>query len=142
MKIPSQYIRRRLKELLHNQITYEGSAVPVYENDGVDGMPVQILIADYSDTSASTWDYFGGNARQVIEVMSFQPTAMRKIVDDVGSVLTAIMQPDTKTDTLSGDEFQVHILGRPDITYLTENSGRGNKIVRLILTYRLRVIER
>jgi hypothetical protein len=134
---PAPHIRRKLFELLNNQINYNGQAVPVYEGEGSNAVPIQILIADYTDVDESNKYNFGGRCDQIVEVVSDQPKAFRKSVDDVGEMVMRVVQPTVKSDLLSSDDFSVMIVGRPSLRHLTEEGENGSKIVRLIMRYSL-----
>lgn len=139
---PAPYIRQTIFTLLNGNVSYNGSAVPVYEGEGKNSDKVQIIIGEFNTADASNHTTFNSNARQVLEVVSFQTTITRKAVDTIGEGITTALQPQRHSDTLSGSEFQVMVKGGPSINYLTEDSGSGSKIVRLILGYDLTIIQR
>ena len=133
--IVTQYLRQKIYSLLNGSVTVNSSTVPVYENEGVDTAPIQIVIGDYSDADTGTTRNFGSQAQQVIQIISMQPTAARKRVDEVGAQVFSILNPTPTSNTLSGTDFDVNIQGAPAITHLTEDMASGNKAVRLILSY-------
>lgn len=134
---PAPYLREKIFALLNNAVSYNSSNVPVYENEGKEGLPVQIIIGDYSDASAGTKQNFGSQARQVIQIISEQATSARKTVDIIGEQVMSIISPTPQGDALDGPDFDVCIQGKPSIGHITEDSGSKSKIVRLIISYDL-----
>lgn len=132
---PAPYLREKIFTLLNGNVTYLGDPIPVYENEGVN-TERQIIIGDYSDDSRGSKDAFGATASQVIEVVSEQHDAVRKHVDAIGDLVNNILMPDPGSNTLSGADFLI-VMKRPSINHITEGSGSGKRIVRLILRYNL-----
>jgi hypothetical protein len=140
---PAPYLRQTIFSLLNGNVTYNGDVIPVYETEGKESDSIQIIIADYSDANAGNKQKFGSRARQVLEVVSEQPKATKKTVDEVGNLITAIIQSDPQAaDTLSGSTFDINILGKPSINHIVENSGSASKLVRLILSYDLLIVQK
>lgn len=137
MKHPAPYLRRTLVALLNGNVAYNSSAIPVYDTEG-DDVPLKIILGNYADADRSNDQGFGATATQVIEVVSVQNTAAKKTVDEVGEQVMNIIHPQVATTTLDGADFNI-IVSRPSINYITENAGSGVKIVRLILTYNLKI---
>lgn len=137
MKNPAPYLRRTLFALLNGNVTYDSNVIPVYENDEDHDDALQIVIGEYSDADMSNKDNFQARGSQVLEVVSFQTTGAKKVVDAVGELVMDEIHPTTKSDTLSGVDFQVMIQGKPSQNHLIEDSGNGIKIVRLILRFNL-----
>jgi hypothetical protein len=137
MKIPSSYIRKTIFALLNNNVSYESQTVPVYESQAEPGGRA-IVIGEYSDADTSNKHGFGADATQVIEVVAVQSTAIREHVDAIGELVNNLIKPTTQTFALDGTDFSI-IVGRPSINHLIEGSGTGNKIVRLILRYSLKI---
>lgn len=134
---PAPYLREKIFALLNNAVSYASANVPVYEGEGKRSDKVQIIIGDYSDASAGTKQNFGSQSRQVIQIISEQPTVTRKTVDLIGEQVMQIISANPQEDALDGADFDVNIQGKPDISHLTEDAGSGAKIVRLILSYNL-----
>lgn len=139
---PAPYVRQQLFSLLNNAVAYNGENVPVYETEGKDTDKVQIIIGEFTTSDASNHTTFNSRARQVIQVISRQPKAMRTIVDEIGNAVTTTIQPDRHTDTMSGVDFQVLVAGGPSVSHLTEDGAAGLKIMRLILGYDMTIIQR
>jgi hypothetical protein len=118
-------------------VSYNSANVPVYEGEGKNNDPVQIIIGDFSSTPAGNQRTFGSQARQVIQVVSQQATIKRKPVDVIGEQVMSLISPTPTGDALDGDDFNVNIIGMPSINHITEDSASGSKIVRLILSYDL-----
>jgi hypothetical protein len=137
MKHPAPYIRRKLFALLHGNVSYNGSAVPVYDTEG-DHVPLKIILGAYADASSPNKQGFSATASQVIEVVSEQPTAAKKVVDEVGELVMNVIKNQPGDFNLDGEDFSI-IVQRPSINHLTENASEGRKIVRLILTYNLNI---
>lgn len=140
MKNPASHIRQKFGTLLDG-ITYDdgdgfNDTVPVVASEGLDSK-YQIFIGDYSDADRSNKHNFGANASQVIEVICEQDTAAKKHVDAIGELVMNAIHPTTQSNTLSGTDFMISVVGRPSINHIIENSGSGTKIVRLILRYNL-----
>lgn len=134
---PAQYLRKKLFELLHTNIVYDGNQIPVYEGEGDSTKAIQILIADYSDADSSNKTNFGSNASQVIEIVSEQAKGFRKTVDEIGELVMQQIHGAPNENKLSGEAFTVMVVGRPSIRHIVEESGSGSKLVRLILRYNL-----
>jgi hypothetical protein len=111
-----------------------------YENEG-EVLPRQIIIGEYSDADRSNKNDFGSNSTQVIEVVCEQNDAVRKYADEIGELVSNLIHPNTTSALLNGSDFSVMVVGKPSINYITENSGSGTKIVRLILRYSLLINE-
>jgi hypothetical protein len=146
MKNPAPHIRKAIYAALLGNTTYndgEGynTTVPVYENQGTEEQ-YQILIGEYSDADRSTKNNFGATGRQVIEIVSERQDSVRKHVDAIGDIVMSVLKPTIRdTEVLSDSEFQIMIKGKPDLRHLTEDSGEGSKIVRLLITMNLLTTE-
>jgi hypothetical protein len=146
MKIITRYLRPKLYTLLSGNVSFNDSKgynqiVDVYENEGVFGLRYQILIRDYSDADRSNKHEFGSNASQLIEIVAEQNDAVRKYVDIIGELVTNLIHPTVGSNLLSNTDFSILVQGRPSMNYLTEDSGSGTKIVRLLLRYNLLINE-
>jgi hypothetical protein len=141
MKNPAPYMQKKLFDLLSGNVSYEAATVPVFSNDEMHDEPLQVVIAEYSDTDASNKHTFQGSGSQVIEVVALEKTAMRRKVDEVGELVMNLIKPTTQSSLLNSPDFQVFIEGRPSINHIIEPSGDGDKIVRLILRYNFLIIE-
>lgn len=141
MKNPAPYLQKKLFDLLNGNVTYNAGSVPVFSNDQLHDDNLQVVIAEYSDTDASNKNAFQGSGSQIIEVVSIQKSAGRKLVDEVGEVVMNLIKPTPKSSLLNSSDFQVFIEGRPGINHIIEASGDGDKIVRLILRYNFLIIE-
>lgn len=142
MKNPAPYLRRTLFALLSDNVTYNSAIVPVFENDEAHDDLLQIVIGEYSDADSSNKENFQARGNQVIEVVSFQSTGAKKVVDAVGELVMNLIKPTTKSEVLSGTDFQVLTFGKPSQNHLIETDDAGGKIVRLILRYNFLIIER
>src|SRR5688572_10634067 len=130
---PAPHIRQTIYTLLNGNVSYNGDVIPVYETEGKESEPIQIIIADYSDADQSNKTTFGANASQVIEVISEQPKATKKTVDEVGELVLALLHSQPSDDNFSGGGFSICVVGRPSINHLPDESGSGSRIMRLIL---------
>lgn len=144
MKIPSSYLRQKLVTLLTG-ITYDdgegfNALVPVVSTEGAESK-YQIFIGDYSDSNRSNKQNFGSNATQVIEVIGEDITARKKHVDAIGELVGNLIHPTMGSNLLSNTDFSILVVGKPSQNHLTEDSGSGTKIVRLLLRYSLLVNE-
>jgi hypothetical protein len=140
---PAPYLRQTIFSLLNGNVTYDSADVPVYESEGKHSDKVQIIIGDYSDANAGNKQKFGSQSRQVIQILSQQPTATKKAVDTIGEQVMTLIQSDPQAaDTLDGADFNVTIQGKPSVNHLIEDSGSGQKNVRLILSYDLLIINK
>lgn len=145
MKNPAPYLRETIGTLLDGNVTYNddedfNGVVPVVASEGAESK-YQIFIGSYSDSDDSNKSGFGSNASQIVEVIGEQMTAAKQHVDAIGELVTNLIHPTTTSNLLSGTDFSVMVVGKPSINHLTENSGDGTKIVRLILRYHLLVHE-
>lgn len=141
MKNPAPYLRAKIGSLLTGSVTYNAAVVPVYGNDEDHDDLLQIVIGDYADGDDSNKTHFQSTGTQVIEVISIQPTAAKKTVDAVGELVMNIIHPTTRSETMSGTDFQVMVQGRPSINHLVEH-GETDKAVRLIMRYNLLIHEK
>ena len=135
MKNPAPYLRKTLLTLLNGNVSYESEVIPVFEGEG-EVLPRQIIIGEYSDADRSNSHEWGANASQVIEVICEQDTAIRKHVDAIGELVSNIIHPAPTSNALNGSDFHI-IVNRTSINHITEESGSGTKIVRLIMRYNL-----
>jgi hypothetical protein len=135
MKNPAPYLRQKIGDVLDTNVVYNSAVIPVYGNDEDHDDPLQIVIGEYSDADASNKENFQCRGSQVIEVISFQSTGAKKTVDAVGELVMDLIHPTTKSEVLSGTDFQVLVVGKPSQNHLIEQDASGGKIVRLILRY-------
>jgi hypothetical protein len=137
MRNPAPYLRQTIGDVLDTNVVYNSATIPVYGNDEDHDDPLQIVIGEYSDADASNKENFQARGSQVIEVISFQSTGAKKTVDAVGELVMDLIHPTTKSEVLSGVDFQVLVIGKPSQNHLIEQDASGGKIVRLILRYNL-----
>lgn len=137
MRNPAPYLRQKIGDVLDTNVVYNSAVIPVYGNDEDHDDPLQIVIGEYSDADASNKENFQCRGSQVIEVISFQSTGAKKTVDAVGELAMDLIHPTTKSEVLSGTDFQVLVVGKPSQNHLIEQDASGGKIVRLILRYNL-----
>jgi hypothetical protein len=148
MKIIPRYLSQKLFTLLNGNVIYDDSegynrAVPVVEaGSGATSEQYQIIIADYSDADRSNKHEFAGNASQLIEIVSERSEDSSRIhVDTIGEAVTNLIHPTVTSNILSNTDFSICVQGRPSVNYLTEDSGSGTQIVRLLLRYNLLINE-
>lgn len=142
MKNPAIHIKKKLFSLLNGAITYNSQPVHVEEGNGKAGKPYQVLIREYSDADAKNFTNFRYTGSQVIEVVNERQDEASKDADAIAGMVMNLLQPTvTDVETLSGDEFQVFIVGTPSKNILREQPGTGT-IVRRILRYNLHIVER
>jgi hypothetical protein len=137
MRNPAPYLRQKIGDVLDTNVVYNSAVIPVYGNDEDHDDPLQIVIGEYSDADASNKENFQARGSQVIEVISFQSTGAKKTVDAVGELVMDLIHPTTKSEVLSGGDFQVLVVGKPSQNHLIEQDASDGKIVRLILRYNL-----
>jgi hypothetical protein len=147
MKNPAPYLRKTIFALLSGNVTYNdgkgfNGVVDVVESgSGTVGATYQIFIGEYSDNDRSNKHNFGANASQLIEVVAEQSDSAKKHVDAIGELVMNLIKPTTTSKLLSGTDFTIMVIGKPSQNYITENSGDGSFIVRLLLRYSLLVNE-
>ncbi len=142
MKNPSPYIRSQLVTLLNGVINYDSQSVPCYEGEGED-VKYQIFLAEQNVAEKDTKHSFNSEFEQVIEVTSEQHTNLRKHVDIIGGEVMNLLKPTPTTKgVLSNTDFQITHLRKVSQNYLTENSGEGKYINRLILRYQIKITEK
>jgi hypothetical protein len=135
MKNPAPYIREQLTALLHETITYNGVPVPCYSGNG-EITPYQILLRDQSSTDERRRDAFNEKFEQVIEVVSEQETSLQKHIDAIGAQVMAILKPTPQTKGLADSvDYKIIAFKKLSQNYVTEESGEGTYINRLILRY-------
>jgi hypothetical protein len=144
MKIPSSYLRETLGSLLDG-LTYDdgrgfNDVVPVVASEGIESK-YQIFIGSYSDSDRSNKQNFGSNSTQIIEVIGIDGDWRKKEVDEIGELAANIIHPSQGSNILGNDDFSIMVVGKPSINHLTEDSGSGKKITRLILRYFLLIQE-
>lgn len=145
MKIPSSYLREKLGSLL-NAITYDdgegfNGTVPVVASEGAESK-YQIFIGSYSDASRSNKKEFAGRARQDIEVVEMDARSRRFThVDAIGELAANDVHPTVGSNLLSNTDFSILIVGKPSVNHLSESSGDGSYINRLILSFDLLINE-
>src|SRR5688572_3807288 len=98
---PAPHIRQTIFTLLNGNVSYNGDVIPVYETEGKESEPIQIIIADYSDSDSSNKTTFGSTGSQVLEIVSEQPKATKKTVDEVGELVLALLHSQPSDDNLT-----------------------------------------
>lgn len=141
MKIPSSYLRKKIGSLLDGSVTYDdgegfNDLVPVVASEGVESK-YQIFIGDYSDADRSNAHVFGANATQVIEIVETDAPVRRfSNVDAIGELVTALLMPSPQGAVMNGTDFHI-VVNRPSVNHISEPSGTGKIINRLLLRYSL-----
>lgn len=133
---PAPYVRQAFFALLNEAVTYNGNDVPVFENEGMHGLPAQILIAEQTWNDRSTKHSFTGNFSQLIEVVTeSKGTSGRKAVDEIGGQVMHLVQPGPRSTGLVETQFQIIGLKKESQNYLSDEGQAGTKIVRLLIRY-------
>jgi hypothetical protein len=143
MKNPAPSIRKAMYNLLNGTITYNTEVIPVYEGEG-EQVPKSIIIGGYSHQDDSGKGFFKYRASQLVEIITiglgFNPT---KDSDQIAQLVIDVIKPNTRmSENLSDADFQVMIIGGPDMDPIREESTEGGKVVRRLLRYNLIVVER
>lgn len=140
MNNPSAFIRQQLVTLLNEVIAYDGVQVPCYEGQGEE-VKYQILIEETSARKAGTKNSRAWQIEQVIEIVSEQPTNLRKHIDAIGESVMQLMNPGVNTQGLNGNAtWQIGTIVEPSMNYLDEPSGEGTFINRLFLRYNFLIV--
>lgn len=129
------YIRQGFYAALNNNVTYNSSVVPVWENeDGDITATYQIRLKEMSRVRERNKSRFMGRWNMVIEVIHVQHnSSSRKHVDAIGSIMMNIITPTPRAKGVSISEplqiLNVQIDGQD---HLTDKGANGESIVRLI----------
>jgi hypothetical protein len=143
MKNPAPYIRKALFSLLDGTVSYNSAVIPVYEGEG-ELVQNQIIIGNYSHRDTSNKNNFSYQATQSLEIITIKEGLNpSKDSDLIAEVVMNIIKPTTRiTENLTSSEFQVFIIGGPDMDPIREESVEGQKVVRRLLRYNLLITER
>lgn len=136
MKNVAPYIRTQLATLLNNTITYDAQLIPAYSGEG-EVRAYQIIIASQNGNPDNNYrDAFVNGFEQVIEIVSEQANNTNSHVDAIGEQVMLKIKPAPNTtglaDSASFKVLRATLIGQ---TYLSEPSGEGTNINRLILRY-------
>lgn len=142
MKNPAPYLKIKIGDLIDGNATYNSAPVPVYGNDEDHDDPLQIVIGYFTEADVPNKHGFMSVGYQEIEIISYQATAAKKIVDDLGEQVMNLIHPTVTSDLLSGTDFQIVVRGKPTPNYPPTESKDGSKIVRLIQRYHLFINEK
>lgn len=139
MKNPAPYIRQQLYSLLTG-IEYNDSTIPVCEEEDGEDVPYQIFLAEQSLTSRDTKNSFNHAFEQVIEVVG---EGAKKDVDAIGTTVMDRIRPTVHTKgVIDNSDFQIVNIRKISQNYLTEQTGAGKTIRRLILRFELLITEK
>lgn len=142
MKNPAPYLRTKIGTLISGNVTYNSVEVPIYGNDEDHDDELQIVIGTFTEADTSTKARFSSVGYQEIEIVSWQMTGAKSIVDGIGEQVMNIIHPTVTSELLTGTDFQIIIRGKPTANYPPMESQDGSKIVRLIQRYHLFINEK
>ena len=142
MKNPAPYLRRTIKALLDGNVTYNSEVIPVYEKDEDHDDELQIAIGYFTEADTPSKHGFMSVGYQEIEIISYQTTGAKKIVDAIGELVMNDIHPTVNSEVLSGVDFQIVVRGKPTPNYPPTEAKDNLKIVRLIQRYHLFINEK
>lgn len=129
---PAPEIRKGLKTLLTNAVTYNSTVVPVREDDGGQLSEYQIFIGGMSYNDEGTKHTFDGRVNQIIEVVTeVKGTATSKHADAIAAEVLDLIFPTPRTTGIAITGFKPCRI-RKNLRMLKEQ-GTNSTVVRRII---------
>jgi hypothetical protein len=143
MKNPAPYIRKAVYSILNGTVSYNSEVIPVYEGEG-EVLSNQIIIGSYSHRDNSNKHVFSYQSTQTIEIITIKEGLNpSKDSDAIAEIVMNLIKPSTRiAENLSSADFQVMIIGGPDMDAIREESANNQKVMRRLLRFNLLVTER
>lgn len=109
MKDPSGALRRAVAEALEGNISYNASAVAVYDGQVLsDGDSLYVLLSSENTTDASSKSDFATDISLLLEITHRPEYAIdSEVLEDIFEQVMGILKPDPQTDGISDtSDFQ------------------------------------
>lgn len=147
MKDPVKFIKDAYYALLDGAITYNGSPIPVYDEEADPaGNTYYIIISTVTDTDQPVKTKFFTDTQIVIDVVTlldYQMTKQKEIVDVIcGKIMDLVLPTPDTTGIADTADFQVISVRRESSNHLPVLDTGTKKVVRRILRYTQTVVEK
>jgi hypothetical protein len=140
-KDPEQVFRKAVYTALANNITYNGTIVPVYDEFASDTAPNIFIVLgnQYADDRRNYAKFVTGSV-MVIDICHHQNRGMTKqVVDTVANSIKAILMPNIATFGITLDAgWSVNGLYRETSSYLSEQNNT-KWVIRKVERYRCEI---
>jgi hypothetical protein len=147
MKSASKYLKNAYLNLLDGAITYNGSAVPVYDKESdPTGNDYFIVVSTINDVDLANKSAFFSETQVTIDVITRVPNTMLRVSDAVDSITEKILQlvlPSINTTGLADDsDFHVKLVRKDSMNDFPLSDSGTKKIVRRIIKFSQTVKEK
>lgn len=138
---PERVYRKAIYNALHNNVTYNGTIVPVYDEFASDTAPNLFIVLgnQYGDDRRNYTKFVTGSVI-VIDIVHHQNRAMTKdVVDAISNSIKNILLPSLGAFGITVDAgFSVNNLYRETSSYLSEQNNT-KWVIRKIERYRCEI---
>jgi hypothetical protein len=138
---PERVFRKAIYNALHNNVTYNGTIVPVYDEFASDTAPNLFIVLgnQYGDDRRNYTKFVTGSVI-VIDIVHHQNRAMTKdVVDAISNSIKNILLPSLGAFGITVDAgFSVNNLYRETSSYLSEQNNT-KWVIRKIERYRCEI---
>jgi hypothetical protein len=147
MKSASKYLKNAYLNLLDGAITYNVSAVPVYDKESdPTGNDYFIVVSTINDVDLANKSAFFSETQVTIDVITRVPNTMLRVSDAVDSITEKILQlvlPSINTTGLADDsDFHVKLVRKDSMNDFPLSDSGTKKIVRRIIKFSQTVKEK
>lgn len=147
MKDPIKFIKAAYYTALNNQISYNGSIVPVYDEEADEtGGDYYILVSSITDADLPNKGKFMNEVEVLIDVVSqnnFRVDLVKQIVDAITEKVMNRIIPSISTTNLSGNaDFQIVDVRKGSSQHLPVLDTGVKKIVRRLTRFTQIIIEK
>lgn len=147
MKDPVKFIKDAYYDLLDGNITYNGSPIPVYDEEAdPSGNSFYIIISTVTDTDKPVKSKFFSDTQIVIDVITlldYQITKEKEIVDVIcGKIMNLVLPTPDTTGIADTADFQAVSVRRESSNHLPVADTGTKKVVRRVLRFTQTIVEK
>jgi hypothetical protein len=147
MKDPVKFIKDAYFNALDGVITYNGSTIPVYDEEADEtGGDYYIIISTITDTDLPNKAKFMNDVEVLIDVVSqnnWRVDLVKQIVDSITAKILAVIIPSVGTTSLTDDaDFQIVDVRKASTQHVPIIDTGTKKIVRRLTRFTQLIIEK
>lgn len=147
MKDPVKFIKDAYFNALDGVITYNGSTIPVYDEEADEtGGDYYIIISTITDTDLPNKAKFMNDVEVLIDVVSqnnWRVDLVKQIVDSITAKILAVIIPSVGSTSLSdGADFQIVDVRKASTQHVPIIDTGTKKIVRRLTRFTQLIIEK
>lgn len=137
---PAPRLRKRIYALLNGNVVYNTENILVREGEG-EITRNQIIIGGYSDNGVALKGCIVKNANQDVEVVTIKDDPASKDCDAITELVLNLLSPTMESELMSDTDMQVILEAAPSLVPIREQSINGQRVVRRVIRYHLKINE-